>query len=89
VSLVAALYSAKGNYTNSVYWDRLSTGLLFQEDSLYPYVQIIDGNGNKLEPAYGDWLKDQSNTGTSGNSPNENFFHELDDGSSPPDCLNR
>jgi hypothetical protein len=89
-SFLVAFYSVKGKYANSVYWDRLSTSIFLNEDSLYPYIQLIDGNGNKLEPAYGDWLKDQSNAKTSGKRPNDNFFQALDgDTSSASDCLQR
>jgi hypothetical protein len=82
--------SAKGNYTDSVYWARNTTTILTGKNdaAFYPLLQVINASGVKIERAYADFLGDQSKPSTSGNRPNENFFRALDgDSSSATACL--
>ena len=89
--LVAYVYwnSDKGDYTNSVYWGRHTTTIIPGiEESFYPVIQLIDANGTKIEPAYANWLRDQSQEDTSGKThPNENFFCTLDGDSRLSKCV--
>jgi len=58
-------------YPNSVVWGRPSK-LLGISGAYYELTQVIDGEGNKLEPAYSDWLKFCASS-ESGNS--EGYMH--------------
>jgi hypothetical protein len=46
--------TAHEKYTNSVVWFRKSRTALVSFD--YEFIQIVDGNGAILQPAYDDWL---------------------------------
>jgi hypothetical protein len=46
--------NAHEKYTNSVVWFRKSRTALVSYD--YEFIQIVDGNGAILQPAYDDWL---------------------------------
>lgn len=41
-------------FPGSVIWER-STLFLSLFPFVYPAIQIVDGNGNKIEPAYSMW----------------------------------
>lgn len=68
----------KGNYTNSVVWTRHTTGIKPVNNYTYPLIQIIDGDGRPIEPAYSDWLADESHP-NAGDQPNINWFHAIRD----------
>jgi hypothetical protein len=69
----------KTKYTNSVVWGRPTSVLGVKVDSAYyDLVQIIDGNGTKLEPAYSDWLaycKDEGAVKKTGSTPGKIWYH--------------
>jgi hypothetical protein len=59
----------KGDRVDSVIWRRNS--VILGIPSNYPLTQIVDGNGNRIEPAYSQWLEDQKIRG----DPNMNAFY--------------
>jgi len=63
-------------YPGSVIWNRRSE--LFGSITLLNYnaIQIIDGSGNRIEPAYSEWVKYQQSS-EAGSSPNWNYFDYL------------
>lgn len=63
----------KQRYPNSVVWLRESTTLGNPGTSFYA-TQVVDGNGNRLQPAYDDWLLYQSTRET---SPGVNYYWDL------------
>jgi hypothetical protein len=67
-------------YNKSVVWGRPSSVLGFEVGSAYyDLVQVMDGNGQKLEPAYSDWLKyckDAGDTKQTGSTPGQIWLHQ-------------
>jgi hypothetical protein len=72
----------RGKYNTSVVWGRPSAVFGIEVGSAYyDLVQIIDGNGKKLEPAYSDWLaycKDEGATPQTGSTPGKIYYHEYE-----------
>ena len=58
---------------NTTIWKRLNSGK-FLEEFEYTFVQVIDGAGNEVEPAYSRWIDAQQRGATGGVDPNQNFF---------------
>jgi len=68
----------KTKYKNSVVWGRPSSVFGFEVDSAYyDLVQVIDGNGTKLEPAYSDWLA-YCDSAESGSTPGKIWYHKYE-----------
>lgn len=53
--------NAHEKYPNSVVWLRKTNTVLLSFD--YEFIQIVDGNGTILQPAYNDWLATTSSLG--------------------------
>jgi hypothetical protein len=68
---------AKGEYKDSVIWRRDSTILTWEGS--YPMTQIINGQGQPVEPAYSQWLERSQKHMRIGDEPNKNVFFTLDD----------
>lgn len=62
-------------YPGSVCWKRPSFALGRQIDE-YTLVQVMDENGNRIEPAWGAFVAYQSSK-EAGSSPGEVFYHEI------------
>lgn len=69
----------KGDHENSVLWNRTSQGIFFPDGDEYLLLQIINGNGDPIEPAYQDWIEIQSDPNNSGHEPNVNYFSALNE----------
>jgi hypothetical protein len=67
----------KGEYKDSVVWRRDSTILTLSGS--YPMTQIINGQGQPVEPAYSQWLERSQTRMRIGAEPNKNVFFSLDD----------
>lgn len=67
----------KGEYKDSVVWRRDSTILTWAGS--YPLTQIINGQGQPVEPAYSQWLEQSQNRMGRGKEPNKDVFFSLDD----------
>lgn len=63
-------------YSTSVVWDRPSR-LVGYEISSYQAVQIMDEHGNKLEPAFGDWVA-YNQLEETGDSPDTIYYFTAD-----------
>lgn len=70
----------RGKYNTSVVWGRPSAIFGIEVGSAYyDLVQIIDGDGKKLYPAYSDWLEycqDEGATPQTGSTPGKIHYHE-------------
>jgi len=71
----------KPKYNNSVIWGR-PTAVAGNEvaSAYYDLVQVIDGKGNKLEPAYADYVaycKDEGATKQTGSTPGKIWYHQF------------
>jgi len=63
-------------YKSSIVWDRPSRDIIFgYELSTYQAVQVMDEHGNKLEPAFSDWVEYNKQNET-GNTPDTIFYFE-------------
>mmetsp|Transcript_89545 Transcript_89545/g.191882 ORF Transcript_89545/g.191882 Transcript_89545/m.191882 type:complete len:374 (-) Transcript_89545:42-1163(-) len=62
-------------WPGSVVWKRPSK-VLGKEVSAYDLVQVMNGNGERIEPAWSDFVKYQ-NSEEAGNRPGEVFYHEI------------
>jgi hypothetical protein len=67
----------KGEYKDSVVWRRDSK--IFNWTGSYPITQIIDGQGQPVEPAYSQWVERSQTIMRIGDEPNKNVFFSLDD----------
>jgi hypothetical protein len=61
-------------YPSSVVWERPSR-VLGQEVSSYEVIQVMDEDGNKLEPAFSDWVAYNKLPAT-GNTPDVIYYFE-------------
>ena len=68
----------KGDRKDSVIWSRDSTILAFGPWN-YPMTQIIDGQGQPIEPAYSQFVASSKQRLRIGDEPNKNVFFSLDD----------
>jgi len=59
-------------YNSSVVWGRPSSVLGFS-GGYYDLVQVVDGNGNKVQPAFDDWAM-YCNSPTTGGTPGDFFY---------------
>lgn len=69
---------SKAAYPGSVVWRRLS--FIFGQravESEYFLVQVIDGDGKRIEPAWSKFVEYQNST-QAGGSPGEVFYHEIE-----------
>lgn len=62
-------------YKNSVVWGRPSR-VFGVSGGYYDLVQVIDGNGNKLQPAFNDWVAYCSDGSKTGGTPGEMWYRE-------------
>lgn len=62
-------------YPNSVVWDRPSR-VFGNEVSSYEVIQVMNEDGEKLEPAFSDWVKYNDNKALTGNTPGKIFYFE-------------
>jgi hypothetical protein len=65
-------------YNNSVVWDRPSS-FFGNELSSYEVIQVMDENGDKLEPAFSDWVAYNQKKDT-GNTPGIIYYFEATPG---------
>lgn len=65
-------------YTNSVVWDRPSS-FLGNVLSSYEVIQVMDEDGNKLEPAFSDWVR-YNNQAETGETPGIIYYFEATPG---------
>lgn len=72
---VLAPEGSHSKYTDSVVWGRPSAIFGF-EGGYYDLVQVIDGEGNKIEPAFGDWVKYCEDASQTGSTPGEFHYKE-------------
>jgi len=66
------LQTTHERYTTSVVWNRPSR-FAGQTISQYTVVQVMDEDGNKLEPAYSDWVA-YNQLADTGNTPDKIFY---------------
>merc|ERR1719405_324979 len=64
-------------FPGSKVWKRVSAAL-GKEGYEYALVQVIDGSGERIEPAWSKFTNYQSST-EAGTSPGTVFYHEADD----------
>lgn len=62
-------------YRDSVVWGRPSSVFGF-EGGYYDLVQVVDGNGQRIEPAYSDFVRYCGNEDETGSSPGRMHYHE-------------
>lgn len=68
------LLPAHERYNTSVMWARPSE-LFQQQVSYYEMLQVLDGEGNRLEPAFSDWLS-YCHAPATGSSPGRIWYRE-------------
>jgi len=76
MQLLSAAQKAGGPYPNSVIWGRPSSVVgISLSSSYYELVQIMDGAGNPIEPAFSNWTAYCATTATGG-TPGQIHYHE-------------
>lgn len=72
---VLAAAGSHSKYSDSVVWGRPSALFGF-EGGYYDLVQVIDGEGNKIEPAFTDWVTYCEDASKTGSTPGEFHYKE-------------
>jgi hypothetical protein len=63
-------------YPESVVWGRPSAVFGF-EGGYYDLVQVIDGDGNRIEPAFSDWVTYCEDASLTGSTPGEFHYKQV------------